>query len=154
MMHEAMIYDSMIGFSLSIPQHKQLFLFSYTTINYICLTHHLHTKTTMTDGRQRRENPSVGLLLEALASSSSLIRTRRSEDFGVLGVPHPPIPHRAYTGDPFGYEEQQDVLQSSFIGFFPWIKRILWYAFMGMILLMSSLCLYGGTVRHRSDNNL
>jgi hypothetical protein len=108
-----------------------------------------NTKITMADGRQRRESPTVGLLLEALASSSSLIRTRRPEDFGVLDVPHPqPLPHHAYTGNPFRYyEEQQDVLQSSFIGFFPWIKRILWYFFMGMMLLMSSLCIYGGTVR-------
>jgi hypothetical protein len=105
----------------------------------------------MVDGRQRRsrESPAVGLLLEAVAtttSSSSLIRSRRTEDYGALGVPRPP-PYRTYAGNPFAYDQQQQYgspQQSSFIGFFPWIKRILWYFFVGVLLLISSLCLYGG----------
>ncbi|KAG7356704.1 Seipin-like protein [Nitzschia inconspicua] len=94
----------------------------------------------MVDRSQRRDSAAaMGLLLEALASSTSLIR-QRQEYYGLgLPPPPPPPPH----GNPFVFEQYGPATESTFIGFFPWIKRLIWYLFVGTILLCSSLCLYG-----------
>ncbi|KAG7356349.1 Seipin-like protein [Nitzschia inconspicua] len=94
----------------------------------------------MADRSQRRDSAAaMVLLLEALASSTSLIR-QRQEYYG-LGVPPPPPPPPH--GNSFVFEQYGPATPSTFIGFFPWIKRLIWYLFVGTILLCSSLCLYG-----------
>ena len=83
---------------------------------------------------------SVPLLLQTLTSSGALIQSRRHH--GGLGVP--PQRRRSFfdgVQDEFGFmAEPRNV-----IGVFDILKKLLWYLFIGVILLVSSLCFYAGT---------
>lgn len=115
-------------------------------------------KKKMTDrrrhgGRRRRRGDDTNataaasamghLLLEALAASStSLVRPR--QDYGLGVSPPPPMGNPFYYNPQYNYDDDGAPPKAAVLGFFPWIRRTLWYCFVGTLLLLSSLCLYGG----------
>lgn len=105
---------------------------------YLFLLVQLQQSSSMAN---RQDSAAIRLLLEALESTGTLTRRRR-RNYG-LGVPQPPTYFDAGP-DGFGFIPEP-VDKSSFIGFFPLLRKIIWYFFVGILLLISSLCMYAGT---------
>ena len=92
------------------------------------------------NGNNRRDSTAIRLLLEALATES-LVRSGR-QYYG-LGIP-PPIQQRPqHHGEQQTFFFPESTTTKNFIGFFPFVRKLILYLVTGIVLLFTSLIMYG-----------
>ena len=90
------------------------------------------------NGNNRRDSTAIRLLLEALATESLVRSGRQYYGLGIPPIQRPQHHHEEQT-----YFFPESTPTKNFIGFFPFVRKLILYMVTGIVLLFTSLMMYG-----------